>query len=60
MIDRIVEENTETIIEMTVMIEAGTGLERDHFPEAITTIEKGVQSIVDQGQDQEQVKIGIA
>ena len=38
---------------MTVMIEAGTGLEKGHFPKAITTIEIGVQAIVDPGQDQE-------
>ena len=57
MTDRIVEENIETITEMTVMIEAGTGLEKGHFPEAITTIEIGVQAIVGPGQDQEQVQI---
>ena len=57
MTDRIVEENIEAITEMTVMIEAGTGLEKGHFPEAITTIKIGVQTIVDPGQDQEQVQI---
>ena len=31
MVDKTVEENTETAIEMTVMIEAGTGLEKGHF-----------------------------
>ena len=41
---------------MKVMIEAGTGLEKGHFPEAITTIEIGVQAIVGPGQDQEQVQ----
>ena len=40
---------------MTVMIEAGTGLEKGHFPEAVTTIEIGVQAIVGPGEDQEQV-----
>ena len=39
-----------TIIEITVMIEAGTGLEKGHFPEVITTIEIGVQAII--GPDQ--------
>ena len=57
MTDRIVEDNIEAGIEMTVMIEAGTGLEKGHFPEAITTIEIGVQTIVDPGQDQEQEQI---
>ena len=59
MTDRIVEESIETNIEMTVMIEAGTGLEKGHFPETITTIEIGVQTIVGIGQDQEQVQIEI-
>ena len=54
MVDRIVEESIETIIEMTAMTEAGPGLEKDHFPEVITTIELGVQAIVGPGQDQEQ------
>ena len=57
MVDRIVEESIETIIEMTVMIEVGTGLEKGHFPEVIITIEIGVQAIVGPGQDQEQVLI---
>ena len=39
------------------MIEAGKGLEKDHFPEAITTIGIEVQAIVGPGQDQEQVQI---
>ena len=38
MIDRIAEEIIETTIEMTVMIEGGTGLEKGHFPETIVTI----------------------
>ena len=33
MVDKTVEENIETAIEMTVMTETGTGLERGHFPE---------------------------
>ena len=57
MVDRIVEESIETIIEMTVMIEVGTALEKGQFLEAIITIEIGVQAIVDTGQDQEQVLI---
>ena len=57
MTDRIVEGNIETITEMTVMKEAGTGLEKGHFPEAIATIGIGVQAIVSPGQNQEPVKI---
>ena len=30
--DQIIEENIETVTEMTVMIEVGTGLEKGHFP----------------------------
>ena len=59
MTDRTVEENIETITEMTVMIEAGTGLEKGHFPEAIAATEIGVQAIVGPGQDDELVQIGI-
>ena len=59
MVDKTVEESIETAIEMTVMTEAGTGLERDHFPEIMATIEIEVQATVDQGQDPEQVQIGI-
>ena len=57
--DRIVEESIETITEMTGMVEAGTGLEKDHFPETISTIEIGVQAIVGPGQDLEQVQTEI-
>ena len=32
--------------------DAGMGLEKGHFPEAIATIEIGVQSTVGPGQDQ--------
>ena len=46
-------------IEMTVMTEARTGLERGHFPEIMATIELEVQATVGPGQDQEQVQIGI-
>ena len=54
-LDKIAEESTEVIIGMKVMTEAGTDLEKGHFPEAITTIEIGVQAIVGAGQDQKQV-----
>ena len=55
MIDKIVEERIGTITEMTDMIEVGTGLERGHFPEAITTIKIGVEAAGGPGQDPEQV-----
>ena len=51
-----VGERIGIIAEMTGMIEAGTGLEKGCFPETITTIEIGVQAIVGQGQDLEQVQ----
>ena len=54
-VDKTVEENTETAIEMTGMTEAGTG----HFPEIMTIIELEVKAIVDPGQDPELAKIGI-
>ena len=56
MVDKIVEESIEAIIEMTVITEAGTGLEKGHFPEIMATIEIGVQAIVGPDQDQEQVQ----
>ena len=56
MVDKTVEENIETAMEMT---EAGTGLERDHFPEIMTIIELEVQAKVDPGQDPELAWIGI-
>ena len=60
MVDKIVEESTETAIEMTLMTEAGTGLEKGHFPETIETmLEIEVQAIVGPGLDQEQVQIGM-
>ena len=55
--DKIVEESIEIITEMTVMTEAGTVLEKGHFPVANTAIEIGVQARVGPGQDQEQVQI---
>ena len=57
MVEKIVEESTETTIEMTVMTEAGTGLEKGHFPEIMPTVELGVQAIVGLGQDLEPVQI---
>ena len=59
MADRIVEENIEIAIEMTVLIEVGTGLERGCFPEIMAIIELEVQTTVDPGQDPELVQIGI-
>ena len=59
MVDRTVEENTETAIEMTVMTEAGTGLEKGCFPEIMAIIELEVQATVDPGQDPELAQIGI-
>ena len=55
MTDRIAKESIEIITGMKVMIEAGTGLEKGHFPEAAVAIEIGVQAIAGPGQDQEQV-----
>ena len=46
MVDEIVEKSRETVIEMTVMTEAGTDLERDCFPEIMATIELDVQATV--------------
>ena len=54
--DKIAEESIEIITEMKVMIEAGTGLEKGHFPETIATIEMEVQTIVGQGQVQGEVQ----
>ena len=59
MTDRVAEERIETITEMAGMIEAGTGLEKGHFPETIATIEIGAQSTVGPGQDPEQVQTEI-
>ena len=55
MTDKIAEESIEIITRMKVMTEAGTGLLKDHFLEAITTIKIGIQAIVGPGQDQEPV-----
>ena len=50
MTDKIAEESIEIITGIKVMTETGTGLEKGHFPEAITTIEIGIQAIVVSGQ----------
>ena len=49
MVDKIVEGNTETVAEMTVMTEAGTDLEKGYFTEIMATIELRVQATVDPG-----------
>ena len=60
MIDRIAEGIIEIALGMTVMTEAGTGLEKGNFPEIMATmLEIEVQATVHPGQDQEQVQIGI-
>ena len=51
---RAVENIGITVIEM---IEVGIGPEKGRFPEIMTVI--GVQAVVDQGQDLEQVQTGI-
>ena len=58
MVDKIEEESTDTAIEMTVITEAGTGLEKGCFPEIMAIIELEIQATVDPGQDPEQVQIG--
>ena len=55
--NKIAEANIEIITGMKVMTEAGTGLQKGHFLEAIITIEIGVQAIVGPGHDQEPVWI---
>ena len=58
--DRTIEEDIEEIIGMRTMTEKeiGVGLEKDHI-QTIVEGETGVVVIVDQGQDQGQVQIGI-
>ena len=48
----------ETAIKMTVITEAGTGLEKGCFPEIMAIIELNVQVIVDPGQDPELTQMG--
>ena len=46
--DKTVEESIGiTLIEMTIMIEVGIGLEKGHFPGTMTVIGLGAQAIVD-------------
>ena len=59
MVDKTAEESTEIATEMTVMTEAGTGLEKGHFPEIMAIIELEVQGTVDPGQNPELAQIGI-
>ena len=59
MVDKTVEESIETAIEMTVMTEAGAGLEKGHFPEMMAIIELEAQATVDPGQNPELAQIGI-
>ena len=47
MVEKIVEENIEIAIEMTVLTEAGMGLEKGHFLEIVAIIELKVQATVD-------------
>ena len=49
--DRIAEVSIEIITGIKVMTEAGTGLEKGHFPEAIIAIGTGVQAIAGPGKD---------
>ena len=59
MVDKIVQENTETGIGMTVMTKAGTSLERGCSPKIMAIIELEVQASVGPGQDPELAQIGI-
>ena len=59
MVDKTVEENIEAALEMTVMTEAGMGIEKGHFPEIMAIIELKVQATVDPYQDPELAQIGI-
>ena len=59
MVDEIVEQNIETAIEMTVMTEEGTGLEKGCFPEIMAITQLEVQAIVNPGQNPELAQIGI-
>ena len=46
--DKTVEESIGiTLIEITITIEVGIGPEKGHFPETMTVIELGVQTIAD-------------
>ena len=58
MVDKIVEESTETTTEMTIMVEVGKGPERGCFPEIMAIIQLEAQVLVDPGQDPELVQKG--
>ena len=51
MTHKIAEESIEIITEMKVMTEAGTCLEKGHFPATLVAIEIGVQATVGPHQD---------
>ena len=55
--DKIAEESIEIITGMKVMTEAGTGVEKGHFPTTLVAIEIGAQATVGPGQDQRQEQI---
>ena len=59
MVDKTIEGNIEAAIEMRVMTEVGTGLEKGCFPEIMAIIALEVQATVDPGQDPELAQIGI-
>ena len=52
-------EYIEKAVEITVIIETETGLEKGHFPEIMAIIELKIQATVDANQDPELVQIGI-
>ena len=56
--DKIIEENIE-MIDIMIIIEAGTDQERGHSQEIMVVVEIEVQVTVDQGQDLELVQIEI-
>ena len=58
MVDKTVE-NTQIAIEITVITEVGTGLEKGHFPETMAIIELEAHATVDPGQDPELAQTGI-
>ena len=59
MVEKTVQESTEIATEMTVMTEAGTALQKGHFPEIMAIIKLEGQATVDPGQDPELAPIGI-
>ena len=54
-----VEDSAEIAIEMTVMTEAGTSLEKGCFLEIMAIIELKAQATIDPGQDPDLAQIGI-